>query len=224
MASKAKDKDVNEEGSENTMKEKGESAIQETVNEEYNVPANVEGFIELRGLSDSYDEIEFLGEEYNVPKDAEDSDVIVLDTQWTRSYDDDSSGDESYMGQSSSSDVEESLSDDFGSEEFNVEAESDSDEDGLGSENDDVSLKQLCVLPEAERSGTMPSFIVGMTFEDKKELKRAVDEYAVSRGVKLRTVRSDRKTFRVLCMLSTFIAVLVVQCQFLFAVLVCILC
>ncbi|KAK4265718.1 hypothetical protein QN277_026735 [Acacia crassicarpa] len=38
-----------------------------------------------------------------------------------------------------------------------------------------------------------------MTYQDKKELKRAVDEYAISRGVKLSIVRSNRKTFRVVC-------------------------
>ncbi|KAK4284711.1 hypothetical protein QN277_001504 [Acacia crassicarpa] len=38
-----------------------------------------------------------------------------------------------------------------------------------------------------------------MTYQDKKELKRAVDEYAISRGVKLSIVRSNRKIFRVVC-------------------------
>ncbi|KAK4279329.1 hypothetical protein QN277_011126 [Acacia crassicarpa] len=157
-----------------------------------------EGFIEETGQSDDYDEIEFLGEEYNVPEDEEDSDVHVFDKQSNR-FDDDDSNDGSYMGQSSSSDLEESMYDDSEVGEFDVEDESDADEDGLGSENDEVPLQQLCALPEAEPSGTMPIFVVGMMFEDKKALKRFVDEYAISRGVNLKIVRSDRKTFRVVC-------------------------
>ncbi|KAK4281176.1 hypothetical protein QN277_012700 [Acacia crassicarpa] len=190
MSSKGKEKMVDQEGSESTVKGKGESSRQdEAVNEEYIVPSNVEGFIELTEPADDYDEIEFLGEEYNVPEEEEDSDVNVL-----------SSDDDSYRGQreSSGSYFKESLYEDSEVGEFHVDDESDADGDEEDSDVD-VPLQQLCVLPEAEPSGRIPSFVIGMTFEDKNELKRAIDEYAISRGVKLRIVRSDRKTFRVVC-------------------------
>ncbi|KAK4253629.1 hypothetical protein QN277_010277 [Acacia crassicarpa] len=45
----------------------------------------------------------------------------------------------------------------------------------------------------------MPYFTLGMTFQDKNKLKRAVDEYSIRRGVNLTIVRSDRKTFRAVC-------------------------
>ncbi|KAK4263892.1 hypothetical protein QN277_029248 [Acacia crassicarpa] len=38
-----------------------------------------------------------------------------------------------------------------------------------------------------------------MTFEDTKELKRAIDKYTITLGVNLKTVRSDKKTCKVLC-------------------------
>ena len=79
MSSKGKEKVVNQEGSEKTVKGKGESSRQETVNEENTVGGNVEGFIEITERFDDYDEIEFLGEEYNVPEDEDDSDVNVHD-------------------------------------------------------------------------------------------------------------------------------------------------
>ncbi|KAK4261420.1 hypothetical protein QN277_004421 [Acacia crassicarpa] len=38
-----------------------------------------------------------------------------------------------------------------------------------------------------------------MTFQDKKEMKRAIDGYSISRGVKLTIVHSDKRSFRVVC-------------------------
>ncbi|KAK4257633.1 hypothetical protein QN277_007196 [Acacia crassicarpa] len=73
MASKGNDKVVNEESG------NGEDASQQKGNEDYIVPANVEGFIEERQPIDDYDEIEYLGSEYDVPEEDEGSDVNVFD-------------------------------------------------------------------------------------------------------------------------------------------------
>ncbi|KAK4253630.1 hypothetical protein QN277_010278 [Acacia crassicarpa] len=109
-------------------------------NEEDIVRSNVEGFIELKGPSDDYDEIEYLGSEYNVPEDGEDSDVNVIDKPSYGADDDDDSDDGSYSGQSSSSNIQESSYDDSEVEEIVVEDESDDNEEDLGSDNERVPL------------------------------------------------------------------------------------
>ncbi|KAK4270721.1 hypothetical protein QN277_019496 [Acacia crassicarpa] len=169
-------------------------------NEDDMVGGNVEGFIEERGPgpSDDYDEIEYLGSEYDILDDDKESDVDVVNKPSSMA-DDGDSDDDSYIRQSSSSGTEESTYEDSEIRDSDVDDESDHNEEDLGSEHDDVQNQQLCVVPEALSSSTMPYFVVGMTFEDKKHLQRAVDEYGIRRGVKLRIVRSDRKTFRVVC-------------------------
>ncbi|KAK4268511.1 hypothetical protein QN277_025161 [Acacia crassicarpa] len=162
-------------------------------NEEDIVRSNVEGFIELREPTYDYDEIEYLGSEYNGSDDEEQNDVNVCDKPSHTANDDDDSDGGSYSGQSSSSDSKEGSYDESEVGD-DVEDETDDNEEAFGSDDE----RQLCVLPEAQPSGTMPYFAIGMTFQDKKEMKRAIDEYSISRGVKLTIVRSDKRSFRVI--------------------------
>ncbi|KAK4264930.1 hypothetical protein QN277_026045 [Acacia crassicarpa] len=117
---------------------------------------------------------------------------------FNRSGDEDSD-DGTYVGLSSSSDTEESVFDDFEGREVNVDPLSDNEEDWLGRGSDDEPMQEPNVLQETQAAATRPHFFVCMTFEDKEEVKRAIDKYAVTRGVSLKVVRSDKRTYQVVC-------------------------
>ncbi|KAK4281002.1 hypothetical protein QN277_012552 [Acacia crassicarpa] len=202
--------------SENTVRQDAEKTVDETT-----VEGNVEGLIEeMEWVDDydNYDDIEFLGDDMNdVNKETDIVDQVCYDNisgkgkeivhdeeghcsedYFNRSGDEDSD-DGTYVGLSSSSDTEESVFDDFEGREVNVDPLSDNKEDWLGRGSDDEPMQEPNVLQETQAAATRPHFFVGMTFKDKEEVKRAIDKYAVTRGVSLKVVRSDKRTYQVVC-------------------------
>ncbi|KAK4260790.1 hypothetical protein QN277_003861 [Acacia crassicarpa] len=206
---------------ENTVRQDAEKIVDETT-----VKGNVEGLIEEMEWGDdygNYDDIEFLGDDdmNDISKETDrvnqaecenisekgkgivdleedDEEGHCSDDYCHRSTDDDSY-DGTYVGLTSSTDMDESVDDEFECREVDVDPLSDSEEDGLGRDSDDGPMQEPNVLQETEAAATRPYFFVGMTFQDKQEVKRAINKYSITRGVSLKVVRSDKRTYQVVC-------------------------
>ncbi|KAK4264844.1 hypothetical protein QN277_025968 [Acacia crassicarpa] len=106
--------------------------------------------------------------------------------------------DDSYMEHSESgsecSDSEESLVDDYEIHEDPEDRSSDEDE-----RNFSPTLQVWDSRRKLDGSEKRASFTLGETFLDKGELRKAIDNYAIEKGVNIKIVRSDKKMVIVTC-------------------------
>ena len=149
--------------------------------EEEDIPGNVEGYVELfdngPGLSD------ISGGESNGNGSIEGS----------------SDEDDEYVKESSESDCDESVVEEFG-EIVGDNSNEESEEEDEG-ELDDVvipaEIRGEGIEHTAEGNGVV--FEVGMCFLDKAALRKSLDTYAILNGVNLRVVMSNKRKVLVMC-------------------------
>ncbi|XP_028778515.1 transcription initiation factor TFIID subunit 11-like [Neltuma alba] len=104
------------------------------------------------------------------------------------------SEDSNYVGNSASSDTEESLVDDF-----EVSENSEEEDEDMGLNEDCEPPDERVGLSVLEGLGDQPFFMLGMTFLDLNELRSAIDSYAISKGVNIKIIRSEKRLLKAIC-------------------------
>lgn len=93
----------------------------------------------------------------------------------------------SYRGDSMLNDTKESLDSEFHDSELSVGIKSDNKEDFLDPSDDDRPLEEV---RRPYEEGYKAFLMLGMTFANKGELKRAMDNYVIKIGVQVKVTRS----------------------------------